>query len=120
MYSRPGEPWDVPLDRNTEDVWYIGKSDGDLAGRVWAHVGVIYEPGTNEPCDPRFKYHQWAESDTIPTDIARSIAHGNTVVYTIKVEPFGRAPGVAQALEKYLLACCFRVDGELPPLNAGL
>ena len=31
IYSCPGEPWDVPLDQNAQEIWYIGKSDGGLA-----------------------------------------------------------------------------------------
>jgi hypothetical protein len=120
IYSCPCEPWAVPFDQNAQEIWYIGKSDGALARRVWAHMGDIYEPGSREPCNPRFRYHEWADCESVSRDIRNAIAHGDTVVYTIKVEPLGGAPGIAKALEKYLLACCFRVDGKLPPLNVDL
>jgi len=121
IYTCPANPWDLALDQNAQDIWYIGMSDGGLAGRVWAHVGAIYDPpGSGVLCNPRFKYHQWTTVETVSDQIKTAIAIGNLVVYTIKVEAIGSAPGLAQALEKFLLACCFRVDGKLPPLNIDL
>ena len=47
-----------------------------------------------------------------------AIANSEVVVYTIKVESAGGSPGYAEALEKYLLAVCYRMTGTLPPLNS--
>jgi len=115
IYSKVSSPqWDVPLDQNSSDIWYIGKSQGNIGGRVWKHMGLMYDPKTGEPCDPRFKYHDWADDDTVPSKIRASIVNGETVVYTIKIAPNEFDP---QVVEKFLLACHYRTKGILPPLN---
>jgi hypothetical protein len=121
VYSEPDAAnWRLPIEVNENSIWYIGKSDGNLAGRVWNHLGCVYEPGTNEACNPRFKYHQWAEVQGIPDVVRKSVFDGNVVVYIIEVTPNGDSPGFAHALEKYLLVLYFRRYGHLPPLNAAL
>lgn len=118
LYTSPNKPWwNIPLDQNGGEVWYIGKSEGNVADRVWAHMGAIYDPATGKPCEPRFKYHQWAESKYVPSEVRNAIAYGHVVVYTIRVETDQETPGISLALEKYLLSCCFRASGKLPLLN---
>jgi hypothetical protein len=115
IYSKPAEPdWDLPLHKNSEAIWYIGKSQGTIAGRVWAHMRLIFEPGTGEVCNPRFKYHDWANDPSVPGDICTAVATGNIVVYTIQITPSTFDP---QVIEKYLLACFYKSIGTLPPLN---
>jgi len=121
VYSKPASPdWNLALERNTELIWYIGKSDSNLASRVWSHIGLTYDPETQRPCEPRFKFHQWAQREDVPFGIREAIATAQVVVYTIKVDPLGRPPGLAQALEKFLLATYYRATGSLPPLNLEL
>ena len=121
IYTEPVTPdWNVPLEQSPAAVWYIGKSDGALAGRVWAHVGAIRDPETGKECVPRFKYHEWAAQQSVPQSIRDSVANGNVVVYTIRIHLVGEPPGYAQALEKFLLASHFRNTASLPPLNRGL
>lgn len=119
IYSKPAPNWEVPINHNDKKIWYIGKSDGGIAARVWQHMGVIYEPGTKNECNPRFKYHQWAEDIVnVPADIRQSIAEGNVVVYTVRIEPGNNSKTFnPQVVEKYLLACFYRAWDELPVLN---
>ena len=115
IYTKPDEKnWHIPIEENIGDIWYIGKSEGDIGGRVWAHMGLIYEPGTQEECRPRFKYHDWSDDQNILDSIRNSIAEGEIVVYTIKVSPEDFNP---QVIEKYLLACFYRAKKKLPILN---
>jgi hypothetical protein len=115
IYSKPASPdWNVPIYQNEEVIWYIGKSAGGIGARVWQHMGSIFEPGTEDVCKPRFKYHQWANDDNVPDDIRQSIADGNVVVYIVRIEPDNFNPLV---VEKYLLACFYRAWGKLPILN---
>src|SRR6266496_3411362 len=94
IYTEPNVPkWDMSFENNHSAVWYIGKSDGDLAGRVWDHVGRIYDPSTGgKECVPRFKYHRWADQASVPQSIRDAVANGNIVMYTIKVDPRGAGP----------------------------
>jgi len=121
IYSCPADSnWQLAPELNVEDVWYIGKSDGNIGGRVWSHVGLIYEPDLNRvECVPRFKHHQWKKDDSVPVGVRDKIASGNIVVYTVKME-VQVSSILPNALEKYLLATCVRLTGELPVLNKGL
>ena len=43
--QRGTQKWNIPAIDNGAEILYVGKSDGDIGGRVWAHMGYIYEPG---------------------------------------------------------------------------
>jgi len=121
IYAEPSLPsWQMPFEKCTSAVWYIGMSNGDIAGRVWRHVEPIYDPATNQPWTPRFKQHQWWQNTTIPSHILEAVATGNVVVYGMKVEPVGPLPGLPRVLEAYLLARYYAATGSLPLLNADL
>lgn len=109
--------WNIPMEDNNSDIWYIGKSDGDIGGRVWSHMGLIYEPGSRILCSPRFKYNEWHKDARIPEDIRTFLDNGNIVVYTIKITPINRQRFEPQVIEKFLLACYYKSEGHLPPLN---
>ncbi|GEM_PF-2041069 len=118
LYTQPATPnWNLLIHDNVSAVWYIGKSDAALAGRVWAHVTLIYEPGSRQVPSPRFKYEQWAQNQKISSAIREAVADGQITVYTIKITPAGRAPGWPGVIEKYLLSYFYRATGALPPLN---
>jgi len=110
--------WNIPIESCQRDIWYIGKSEGDLGGRVGKHMGLIYEPNSREVCTPRFKYNDWHSDADVPADIKRQIADGELVVYTIKL--VSEKTLLALALEKYLLSIHVRVTGRLPVLNKDL
>ena len=121
LYTEPCVPdWRVPFAENRSAVWYIGKSNGGQAGRVWKHLGRVNEPGTRTPCVPQSKYHRWAEKESVPRRIRDAVANRNLVVYTIGVQPLGNPPGNAKSMEKYLLEAYVRSVGSLPPLNSRL
>lgn len=118
IYTRPNEGnWEVNIEDNNSDIWYIGKSAGDIGGRVWAHMGLMYEPETKKICNPIFKYNDWSEDNSVDPKIRDSISNGNLVVYTIKISPKEFNPEV---VEKYLLSCYYKAKGCLPPLNKGI
>jgi len=115
IYTRPALPdWKLNIQQNDAEILYIGKSNGGIAARVWQHMGLIFDPETGQECDPRFKYHQWANEVNVPDDIRRDIANGDIVVYTICIEPGSFEP---QVIEKYLIACFYRAWDRLPILN---
>jgi len=115
VYTDPvSENWNLQIEHNYSNIWYVGKSEGDIGGRVWAHMGLIYEPDTKEVCKPRFKYNEWRDDQKIPDDIRKSIEEGDVVVYTIKIIPVSFDPKV---VEKYLLSCFYRLNNRLPFLN---
>jgi len=114
IYTEVTDNWETEFENCEYEILYIGKSQGDIGGRVWAHMGLIYEPGTKEICNPRFKYHNWKDDSSVPQKIKDNLALGETVVYAIKVNP---SEFYAESLEKYLLTCCYRLDRKLPILN---
>jgi hypothetical protein len=60
LFTNPAIPWNIDIEGNNEDIYYIGKSEGNIGGRVWKHVGLVYEPNSNyQKCNPMFKYHNW-------------------------------------------------------------
>ncbi len=120
LYTKPATPdWNLPFEENAEDVWYIGKSEGDIGGRVWHHTGRTFEPGSqDEICNPRFKYHSWKDAAYVPDSIKNQIATGDLVVYVIQIK--SELKMLAPALEKYLLVVHLRLTGELPILNMQL
>jgi len=99
-----------------EEVLYIGKSNGNIAARVWSHVGKLYENDQKTLCVPRFKYHQWANDKSVSTDIRNLVANGEICVVTIQINTDTKS-FLPLALEKYLLALCVVKDGKLPVLN---
>lgn len=120
IYSLPSSgSWNENPNEINEDILYIGKSNGDIGGRVWSHVGLIYEPGTKEVCIPRFKYHQWRDDENINDELKKNISDGDISVVTVKVDvPINSM--IPEAIEKYLLSLCVRIDDKLPILNKGL
>lgn len=81
LYSKPSSPdWHLPIGQNDSPVWYIGMSNSAIAGRVWSHMGLIYEPGTSQRPAPPFKYHQWAQLESFPPEVVNAVANGDIVV----------------------------------------
>jgi hypothetical protein len=117
LFTKPAVPdWDITIESNTEDIWYVGESAGNIERRVWDHVGRIYESGSDYvECDPRFKYNQCADEPTVPEDVKRHLANGDVVVYTVKITPGHKR--LLLALEKHLLSIHVRTKGQLPLLN---
>lgn len=123
LLSNPVEPdWRVPLEVNESDLWYVGKSAGDIGGRIWKHLGNAYNPDTGQRYDPPCKAHDWADSKHVDVEIRDSIANGNLVVYAIRLD-FSEGMTEAQrrllpeVLEKHVLVRYFLAYGQLPPLN---
>jgi len=84
---------------------------------VWAHMGYIYEPGSNYVlCNPRFKHNQWYDDPRVPEGVKNALATGNITVTTISlmIEKGSLYP---IALEKYILSLIVRNSGQLPILN---
>jgi hypothetical protein len=118
LYTKPNVPeWNLPMINNENPVWYVGKSEGDVGGRVWNHVLPVTEKQTGLPCIPRFKYHQWSEIPSVPEDVRDSVASGIVVVYTISVRSESQVPFLAELLEKYVLIEYVLAEGKLPVLN---
>jgi hypothetical protein len=85
--------WNTSFDASAGEVWYIGMSEADLAGRIWAHVGPIYDPATRQEWTPRFRNHQWNNDTRVEQRIRDAIAEGRIVVYSIRVPREGQYPG---------------------------
>jgi hypothetical protein len=123
LFTKPSLPsWDIGIDSNDQDVWYVGKSVGDIGGRVWNHVGRIYDPETKLPCSPRFKFHRWADVDSIDPNIRKAVADGNVVVYTIRISATPTLTHAQKGLlselaEKYVLVKYVLEHGKPPALN---
>lgn len=121
LYTRPGgTEWRVPLGENTNEVWYVGKSAGSLGGRIWSHMGSIYDPETGTPWEPRFKRHRWAELQAVPLDVRESVANGDVVVYTMAIQSEANLYLMAELLEKHVLVDYVLANGRLPVLNMQL
>lgn len=118
IYSKPGDPnWDLPLMKNQNAIWYIGKSRRSIRARVWANLGAFKEEN-GSTCNPMFKYNRWANDKRIRDDsIKDAIGNGEFVAYSIAVLPVGLnfAPEI---VETYLLTCFYRSTGTLPVLNS--
>lgn len=121
LYTEPGDPvWRLPLAENQNAVWYVGKSGGSIGGRVWSHMGSIYDPTTGTTWTPRFKRHRWAEANSVPQDIRHRLAHGDVVVYALAVRAERNAALLAELLEKHVLVEFVLTHGHQPPLNLQL
>ncbi|HUL11825.1 MAG TPA: hypothetical protein VLU73_06615 [Methylococcaceae bacterium] len=123
LFSKPSYPtWEIPLAENDSEIWYVGKSAGDIGGRTWKHMGLIYEPGTNSPCTPRFKYNQWANVESVDSDIRKPITDGDVVIYVVKVSG---SPSLTdtqryllpELLEKHVLSMHIHSTGKLLSFN---
>lgn len=98
------------------EVLYIGMSEVDVCNRIWSHVGTIYDPETGQEWLPKFKKHQWANNDSLESEIKEAVAKGNITVYCIKPTntPSSNLP---RALEASLISAYYIVNDKLPPLN---
>jgi hypothetical protein len=120
LYTRPGiGEWRIDAKDNPNDVWYIGKSQKDIGGRVWHHLGSIYEPGVKGvECVPRFKYHKWSRNcDYIAPEIRNAIAEGEVVIYTVALKNSAGFPYLAELVEKVALTEYAFAFNKIPPLN---
>lgn len=121
LYTRPARTdWRIPLGENNNEIWYVGKSAGSLGGRVWSHMGSIYDPETGTPWEPRFKRHRWAELQSVPQDVRESLANGDVVVYTLAIRSDTSQALLAELLEKHVLVEYVLSQGQLPVLNMQL
>ena len=122
LFTKPSEPdWKISLDENRSTLWYVGKSAGDIGGRVWNHLGNVYNEN-GERCDPPCRAHQWAGNENVDASIRDAIAHGCLVVYTVKIEMPGNLNQtqemlLPELLEKHILMRYFLKYGRLPALN---
>lgn len=118
LFTKPNLPdWEIEAEENDNPVWYVGKSAGDIGGRVWKHVGLIFDPETKLVCNPRFKFHRWSNVLSVPEDTRKSVADGNVVVYTVAVRSESMSPLLSELLEKYVLVHYALENGGLPELN---
>jgi len=118
IYSAPGDPdWDLKMSENDNSIWYIGKSRGSVRARVWQNLGRLYEKD-GSVCDPRFKYHRWANDSTV-RDVATkdAVAKGDFVAYSVSITPLAHC-FEPQVVETFLLSCFYRSTGTLPILNS--
>jgi len=51
IYTGVSENLDADIFHCDTEVLYVGKSQGGIGGRVWAHMGVLYDPETKEVCN---------------------------------------------------------------------
>jgi hypothetical protein len=98
------------------EVLYIGMSEVDICGRIWSHVGTIYDPDTRQEWTPKFKKHQWANDEHLNNDIKDIIAEGDITVYCIKPAS-STLRNLPRALEASLISSFYIVNGKLPALN---
>ncbi|RWX47422.1 hypothetical protein H206_01514 [Candidatus Electrothrix aarhusensis] len=98
------------------EVLYIGMSKVDLCGRIWSHVGTIYDPDTGQEWSPKFKKHQWSECAAISNELKEIIAEGDLSVYCIKTA-IDSLENLPRALEASLISSYYLVNRKLPPLN---
>jgi len=95
-----------------EEILYIGKgeytSKHGLSYRVCSHLGSV-----NRDSDEMFKYHQWADDETISTSIKQSLKNGDFLVWTLPVEP----DYLTSLVEVYLQSFYRHINNCLPPLN---
>ncbi|MAD88551.1 MAG: hypothetical protein CMK64_02510 [Pseudoalteromonas sp.] len=98
------------------EVLYIGMSEVDVCGRIWSHVGTIYDPETKQEWLPKFKKHQWESSSYVSGDIKNTVANGNMTVFCIRPNS-DNLPNLPRALEAALISSYYLVNKCLPPLN---
>ena len=121
IYTKPNKPsWNISADENSNELLYVGKSVGDISGRVWHHVGRTCDPTTNLPSSPRFKFHRWSTALSVPSEVRESVATGNVVIYTISLHSESRNYILPELLEKYVLVEYVLAMGRLPALNLQL
>lgn len=122
LLTEPGEHWDQVAESNYNPVWYIGTSQKNVGGRVWDHVGSIYDEETGAQNVPRFKHHRWADIASIDESIRERVSEGDIVVYTIAIssENHDQSYLLPALLEKYVLVEFVMASGKLPPLNLGV
>lgn len=119
LYTRPASPdWKIPAATNASDVWYVGKSDRNLTGRVWNHMGVADPAQSTHDGSPRFSRHKWAKNcDYIGANLLSNLEKGEVVVYTVAIDGvtgFGYTP---ELIEKHVLVEYALKYGALPALN---
>ena len=122
LLSEPGVPWEISADSNDRPVWYIGKSATNVGGRVWGHFGSVNDPETGFPCIPRFKYHRWANVNSVPEAVLCSVSKGDIVVYSLAIRSVDESQIwlLSELLEKYVLVQYVMASGARPLLNLQL
>jgi hypothetical protein len=110
----------APADDGRGEVWYIGTSNASLGGRIWSHLGRVYDPATGKVFDPPFKEHGFFLPKGISENVPTAIETGEVVVYTVSIKPTGAVPGWPAVLEKYLLVRSYLLDRRIPILNQSM
>lgn len=118
IYSEPNYPqWNLPISANKNAIWYIGKSQSSVRARVWRNLGNMSEKD-GSVCNPKFKYHRWANDETIKDiRVKEAIAQGDFVAYSIAIKPVS-VRFAPEIVETFLLTCFYRSRGEIPVLNS--
>lgn len=123
LFSEPGEPWDISLEENSNEIWYIGMSaDNTIRGRIWKHLdpvsGEKRKVVSKEKSEKAlFTAAEWDERANVSKTIRDAIVLGKFVAYSIRMDFLDGQPDLVRQLEKWLIESYKTTNGRRPVFN---
>ncbi len=121
IFSKPNLKWNIPLEENNSEIWYIGKTEENnksIRGRVWNHLEPMGEGKrvvlvNGKHIEALFAAKEWDSRSEVSQMVRDSIVLGKFVVYGIRLEGLNEVG----SLESYLIKSYENTNGIKPVFN---